>query len=135
MSWSKSRFWWLLVLLGLLAAAWERRAPSWMLQDPLRSPFGHQVLPPAPEDAAPNPMMQREAEAVTAVYVNLADSTKLRALPGVGKVMAGRILELRRNQGPFHSPEDLLQVPGIGPKTLAKMRPLLRFDRPDSVAE
>ena len=58
---------------------------------------------------------------------NTADLSGLQELPGVGPVLARRILEDRAEHGPYKSPEDLLRVPGIGPAKLAKLRPRLLF--------
>lgn len=55
------------------------------------------------------------------VSVNSASLTELQALPGVGPVMAARIVAAR----PFSRVDDLLRVPGIGPATLARLRPLV----------
>ncbi|MCL5269732.1 MAG: helix-hairpin-helix domain-containing protein [bacterium] len=54
--------------------------------------------------------------------INTATATELEALPGVGPVLAGRIVEDRRRNGPYRRPEDLLRVGGIGP---AKLRAIL----------
>ena len=62
-----------------------------------------------------------------AVNVNRAGVSELVSLPGVGPVLARRIVEYRGKYGPFKRPEDLLEVKGIGPKKLKKMRPYLRF--------
>ena len=56
------------------------------------------------------------------VDVNAADLTELDALPGVGPAIAQLIIEERELGGPFHYPEDLLSVKGIGEKTLEKIR-------------
>ena len=53
--------------------------------------------------------------------VNAASRDELMALPGIGEVMALRIIEGR----PYKKPEDLLSVPGIGEKSLEKIRPFL----------
>ena len=45
-------------------------------------------------------------------------------LPGIGPVMAGRIIAHREANGPFTSIDDVENVPGIGPKTLESIRPL-----------
>lgn len=68
--------------------------------------------------------------------LNLADSTELVLLPGVGPALAGRILEARAQRGRFHDPKDLLEVRGIGEKTLAKLLPKIavRADK-DSLAK
>ena len=47
-------------------------------------------------------------------------------LPGVGEVMARRIVENRAQHGPFADAEALRRVPGIGPKTLEAIRPYLK---------
>jgi competence protein ComEA len=56
-----------------------------------------------------------------AIDVNRASAAELEALPGVGPALAARIVAHREANGPFGSPEDLLQVSGIGAKTLARM--------------
>ena len=43
-------------------------------------------------------------------------------LPGIGPALAARIVADREARGPFGAPEGLLRVPGIGPKTLDKIR-------------
>jgi competence protein ComEA len=48
-------------------------------------------------------------------------------LPGVGPVLAQRILEDRAQAGRYRGPDDLLRVPGIGPAKLARLRPHLVF--------
>ena len=63
---------------------------------------------------------------------NRADRALLMTLPGVGPVLAGRIVEDRERHGPFRTAEDLLRVSGIGPTTLARLKPFLRFATPPS---
>ncbi len=60
---------------------------------------------------------------------NRDDARRLEALPGVGPRMAARILAARSAR-PFTGPDDLLRVRGIGPRTLARMRPYLVFPGP-----
>lgn len=61
------------------------------------------------------------------VVVNRATATELESLPGVGPVLAERILSHREEHGPFDTVEDLLDVSGIGEATLARLRPLVRI--------
>lgn len=56
------------------------------------------------------------------VNINTADADELDALPGIGPVLAQRIIDWRTANGPFTSPEDLLQVSGIGQTTLDGLR-------------
>ncbi|UCG39846.1 MAG: ComEA family DNA-binding protein [Acidimicrobiia bacterium] len=59
------------------------------------------------------------------VRVNAATQGELEALPGVGPVLAGRIISHREEFGPFREVEDLLVVPGIGERMLASLRDLV----------
>jgi len=63
------------------------------------------------------------------VEVNAVSWPELTCLPGVGEVLAKRIVNTRSEIGPFSRCEDLLFVRGIGPKTVEKIRPFLRFDK------
>lgn len=61
----------------------------------------------------------------TLVNVNRDGIDALDSLPGIGAAKAKAIIDYRTNHGPFHSKEDLLHVPGIGPATLADLRDLV----------
>lgn len=56
------------------------------------------------------------------VDLNTASVDRLTDLPGVGPVLANRILAYRETHGPFEVLEDLLDVPGIGEGRLADLR-------------
>lgn len=56
------------------------------------------------------------------VRLNLAGIEELETLPGVGPVLAERIIAYREQHGPFAVVEDLLDVPGIGEGKLAALR-------------
>jgi competence protein ComEA len=59
------------------------------------------------------------------IDLNAATADQLDTLPGVGPTLAGRILEWREQHGRFSSVDELLEVSGIGPKTLAELAPLV----------
>ncbi len=59
------------------------------------------------------------------VALNQAGAAELETLPGVGPVIAQRIVAHREANGPFRAVEDLLDVPGIGEATLAGFRDLV----------
>lgn len=93
----------------LLWAAWGARIPQY-----------------APDD----PPHQRCCELAYRVDPNTDSWWKIAALPGIGMVKAKRIVSFRsrvRVAGPFVEPDDLKQIHGIGPKTVARIAPMLRL--------
>lgn len=59
---------------------------------------------------------------------NSASQAQLESLPGIGPKLAQRIID-ERSRRPFADPTDLRRVPGIGVKTLERIRPHLRMER------
>ena len=59
------------------------------------------------------------------VDLNQANANELCRLPGVGPARARAILELRTKLGRFENPSELLQVRGIGPATLERLRSMV----------
>ncbi len=62
------------------------------------------------------------------VRVNSASKGALMSLPGIGEVMAERIILERQDNGPFRSVEDLKRVRGIGSRRVEQLRPLVIID-------
>ena len=56
------------------------------------------------------------------VNINTADQSELETLPGIGSAKAEAILNYRRNNGPFQSVDQLLEVDEIGEKLLDQLR-------------
>lgn len=56
------------------------------------------------------------------ININRASLDDLMLLPGCGPVMAQRIFDYRKENGAFHSLDELDEVKGIGPKKLEKLR-------------
>jgi len=61
------------------------------------------------------------------VDVNAAGAAELDALPGVGPVLAERIVGHRQRHGRYRRLEDLLAVRGIGPRLLERLAPHVVF--------
>jgi predicted flap endonuclease-1-like 5' DNA nuclease len=87
---------------------------------------------PLPE-AAPGPgaAASRRTGSGVAGPVDLAtaDAARLDALPGIGPVLAARIVA-HRGRHAFGSVDELLAVPGIGPRLLERLRPLVTVGPP-----
>lgn len=62
----------------------------------------------------------------TGININSASAAELEALPGIGPVLAARIVEWRTANGPFTSIDDLGQVGGIGNSVLEELRSMAR---------
>jgi competence protein ComEA len=80
---------------------------------------------PAPVPSGPAAAGGAAAPSPTGSLVNLntATSEQLDTLPGVGPVTAQKILDWRAAHGAFSSVEELLEIDGIGEKTLADLIP------------
>ncbi|PZD93972.1 helix-hairpin-helix domain-containing protein [Paenibacillus sambharensis] len=57
--------------------------------------------------------------------LNRASAEQLQELPGIGPAKAKAIVEDRQQNGFYRSVDEITRVKGIGPKMLAKMRPLV----------
>ncbi|WP_229106432.1 ComEA family DNA-binding protein [Paenibacillus sp. 1001270B_150601_E10] len=80
--------------------------------------------PPASEPLSSS-SVQKAPEG--SVAINTAGEDELTTLPGIGPAKAKAIISYRKQHGPFRFPEDVLEVKGIGPKMLAKIKDRLYF--------
>lgn len=87
---------------------------------------GTQILVPreGQEGVAPAPVTGG-AVAGGLVNVNSAIATELEELPGIGEVIAQRIIDYRTENGPFATVDELLDVSGIGDAILESIRELV----------
>jgi competence protein ComEA len=85
----------------------------------------HIYIPRLGEENPPVPVPADRSVSPRKVNINLADSSDLESLPGIGPSLAERILEYRRANGRFAQIEDIMEVSGIGPATFSKIRELI----------
>lgn len=85
---------------------------------------GEQIVVPQPGQTVPvvGPSAEPTDERVD---LNTADAAALDALPGIGPVLAARIVA-HRDDGPYTSVDELGDVSGIGPTLLDRLRDLVR---------
>lgn len=62
------------------------------------------------------------------VDINRGSVEELRRLPGIGPVLAERVIQYRREHGKFASIRDIQNVKGIGVKRFAQLEPYIRID-------
>jgi len=67
------------------------------------------------------------------VDLNAATVTELMQLPKVGAHTAQRIVQWRKEHGPFRRPEEVMHVKGIGEKGFQRLRPFLQVGGGGSV--
>jgi competence protein ComEA len=93
---------------------------------------GEQVavgIPPAGPSPGPSGPVAASSPAASTgdpLDLNTATASDLERLPGVGPVLAGRIIEWRTRNGRFASVDELNEVSGIGEATFAELAPLVR---------
>jgi competence protein ComEA len=80
----------------------------------------------APPPAPPGASHRGKSPPSQPLPLASATAQDLARLPGIGPVLAQRIVDRRERVGGFHSVDDLLAVPGIGPRLFERIRPWLR---------
>lgn len=118
---------------GLAARAWQSQPPvlpsdAYAEIDRLfaegTAALEHEAPLPA---AAPAPA----PPSAILLDLNTASEAELEHLPRIGPTLAARITAYRAQRGGFRRVEDLTYVPGIGEKTLTRLRPHLTVSSPD----
>jgi competence protein ComEA len=115
----------LLALVFLIGAAydlWRARRGA-----PAQAPPAAGVEP-APMPAISTAPLPGAATEPRRLQLNRAGVEELDGLPGIGPVLAGRIVAYRREHGPFRGPEELRAVRGIGPALLSRLLPRVATD-------
>lgn len=93
---------------------------------------GDEVLVPLTgQPPAHRPRVRRSARSrvastpPVALDINAADAPSLAPVPGIGRAIAARIVEMRDRDGPFASLDELLDVAGMTQTRLERARPYL----------
>jgi len=99
-----------------------------------RNQNGNEICVSVPDEFMTVPVSQpeffTEPETETAaisfpISINHAGKEEFMALPGIGEVLAERIVAYREENGNFSSPEELLNVEGVGKKRLEEILDLI----------
>jgi competence protein ComEA len=68
------------------------------------------------------------AQEAKKININQASAEELTQLQGIGQKYAERIVQFRKEHGPFKSPMDITRVPGIGSKIFNDNKDLITVD-------
>ena len=94
---------------GIRHAIESQPRPEWFVENQKESLY----------DAARAPAWEGEGS----VNINTASKELLCTLPGIGEVIAERIIKQREEYGPFPHPMAIMEVHGIGEKLYEKLKP------------
>lgn len=106
------------------ATRWAVREGKEVRQPPQRDqePSGERVASAKPFSVPGSPLLD----------LNRAKAVELEALPGIGAVLAQRVIAFRDSLGGFRRVEDLRDVKGIGAKKFERLKLLVTVSRSDS---
>lgn len=85
---------------------------------------GEQIVVPSTESVATSAVNESGLSG-RLINLNSANQTLLESLPGIGPALAQRIVQWRGAHGPFVSVEQLLEVSGVGARTLESFREMV----------
>ena len=108
------------------------------------SQVSQQIVPQEPTESSPSPEESSDAElpeedppesegpqevlVEKSININTASLEELDSLPGVGPVIAQRIIDYREANNGFYDIQEIMDVSGIGEKTYAKLEPYISVD-------
>lgn len=81
-----------------------------------------------PEPASERPPPTRTPIAGDRLNINAATAAELELLPRIGPTLAARIIEFREREGRIRSLSHLMEVRGIGERTIEQLEPYIRFE-------
>ena len=116
-----------LVFLLLTGAIFVLRSRSGGAEYVVRN----ETMRAAAEETPPASVLEEEPPVPSAenpLNINMADAAALDTLPGIGPVLAGRIVEYRSTHGAFSKKEDLMLVEGIGEGIYGELRDVITVE-------
>lgn len=88
--------------------------------------FAHQPVAPLQQTTAPIVLLSPDIELQgLQIMINQATPVELEQLPGIGPKKAQQIYDFIRQRGGISDIEELLEIEGIGEKTLARIKPFI----------
>jgi comEA protein len=81
----------------------------------------------------PTPSKQTETLKVLSISINSACEEELILLPGIGEVIAKRILDYRSQNNGFKSKDEIMRVKGIGKVKFEKIKDKICVEKQDEV--
>ena len=116
-----------LVFLLLTGAIFVLRSRSGGAEYVVRN----ETMRAAEEETPPASVLEEEPPVPSAenpLNINMADAAALDTRPGIGPVLAGRIVEYRSTHGAFSKKEDLMLVEGIGEGIYGDLRDVITVE-------
>lgn len=115
--------------IGCVVLWWRQQRPAPPVPQRVLKEFAERSAMALPQRLDADALQIEERKASPAplapVDINTATATELMKLPGIGAVMAQRIVDYRSMSGSFSKTDDLLKVKGIGKKTFEKLAPFI----------
>lgn len=103
-----------------------KSAPPVQTSDVLVSDSSVEIQEPSSDSSEDEPVAPSSSEESGKIDLNTASLQELDMLPGIGPVLAQRIIDYREENDGFQFVEDILHVEGIGEKTYEKIIDFVR---------
>lgn len=78
-----------------------------------------------PATSQSSPPLNNQSQSSGMININTASASELEKLPGVGPARSADIIQYRNANGGFKSPEEIMNIRGIGEKTFEKMKGMI----------